>query len=198
MPTLAMKNPADAEDATFAADGESRGAGLIEWLDKAFSSRYLPLIEKAVSFAASRLKNESGLHRRTVFIWLKVRSFLVASREDVFAQCFKSLEGPFDYDCDDPEYVAGNEYATGNSVDNLLFATVQPKALLSRSATICRRYASFALKEATNTQRYLEYRVNAIKKFMDTPTTQHSDELLALQSDLEGAVRVLPLLQLAD
>jgi hypothetical protein len=110
-----------------------------------------------------------------------VHGFLVASREDVLVQCLKSfesfegLEAPFDDEC--------------ASADTLLFESFQPKALVSCPATICRRYASFALKNATNRRNDLGDRVDAIKRFMDTPTTQHSDVLLALQSDLEDAVR---------
>lgn len=58
-------------DETFVADGNDRLAGLIQWLDRPFDTQSVSLAAKAMSFVASRLRNESGVNRRTVFAWLK-------------------------------------------------------------------------------------------------------------------------------
>lgn len=59
------------KDETFAADADARATGLIVWLAKASETDSCSLMAEAMSFAASRVKNESGIHRRTVLAWLE-------------------------------------------------------------------------------------------------------------------------------
>jgi hypothetical protein len=108
-----------------------------------------------------------------------VCDILLRSREDAFIRYSDvcTLRGPFS--C----------FAEHDSFDSMLFENVEVEALVSCSAAICRRYAHFALKEATNPRNHLRTKMNAIKMFVGAPTTQHSDVLLALQSDLEEAIR---------
>ena len=59
------------KDETFAADADARATGLTVWLAKACETDSCSLMAEAMSFAASRVKNESGINRRTVFAWLE-------------------------------------------------------------------------------------------------------------------------------
>ena len=59
------------KDETFVADGESRALALQSLLMSAKESKSLASVAEALSFAVSRLKNEPGMHRRTVFLSLE-------------------------------------------------------------------------------------------------------------------------------
>ena len=58
---LALKNEA------FVKEPESRITALIQWMDEAYKTGSLWHVANALSFVVSRIKNESGIHRRTFF-----------------------------------------------------------------------------------------------------------------------------------
>jgi len=59
------------KDETYSAEAGARVVGLTVWLDKACQTDSVSLIAEALKFLVSRVKNESGVHRRTVYTWIQ-------------------------------------------------------------------------------------------------------------------------------
>ncbi|CAB9517488.1 expressed unknown protein [Seminavis robusta] len=108
-----------------------------------------------------------------------VQKVLFTRRQDVLARYLKE-------EVDPKGVFRGSEE---QSLSENLFTAMDNIALLSCNSSVSKWYAKFALDKAGTSRADLESRVQAIHKFMSSPSTQHADVLAALQGDLDDAVR---------